>query len=83
MYTLNYYVEKTKGSEVFQNEYVSEEFRLRKDAIQYLLKIVRKDYEECGYTTRVRVGGIHCYKSKITEKGENVIEDVIIRVEKA
>lgn len=82
MYTINYYVTEKKGNQVFENEYVNAEFRLRKDALHYLLGIVRKDYEECGYTTTTRIGGIHCYKNTLTENGENKIEDVIIRVEK-
>ena len=83
MYTINYHVTEKRGSQVFENEYINAEFRLRKDALNYLLGIVRKDYEECGYTTRARVGGIHCFKNTITENGEIEIEDVIIRIEKA
>ena len=82
MYTINYYVTKKNGSEVFEEKYVNAEFRLRKDALNYLLGIVRKEYEECGYRTTNRVGGIHCYKSTLTENGENKIEDIIIKVEK-
>lgn len=82
MYTINYYVKEQRGSQVVENEYVNAEFRLRKDALNYLLGIVRKEYEECGYRTTARVGGIHCYKNTLTENGENKIEDVLIRIEK-
>lgn len=82
MYKLNYYITEKRGSQVFEHEYTNAEFRLRRDALNYLLHRVRKDYEKCGYTTILRVGGIHCYKNILTENGENKIEDVIIKVEK-
>jgi hypothetical protein len=82
MYKLNYYVTEKRGSQVLKDEFTNAEFRLRKDALNYLLGIVRKEYEQCGYTTTARVGGIHCYRNILTEKGVNITEDVIIRVEK-
>lgn len=82
MYKLNYYITEKRGSQVFKDEFTNAEFRLRKDALNYLLQIVRKDYEKSGYTTTVRVGGIHCYKNTLTENEVNITEDVIIRVEK-
>lgn len=83
MYTLVYYVSKEKDSKVFENEYRSDEFRLKRDALHYLREIVQNDYKESGYTTEVRVGGIFCCKSKLTEKGERETEKVLIKVEKA
>lgn len=59
-----------------------EEFRLRRNALHYLRKEVQNDYRESGYTTEIRVGGIFCYKSKLTEKGKRETEKVIIKVEK-
>ena len=83
MYTLVYYVTKEKDGKVFENEYVSEEFRLRRNALHYLREIVQNDYRENGYATEVRVGSIFCYKSKLTEKGNRETEKILIKVEKA
>ena len=87
MYQLVYYITKTNLTSL---EQVSEKlesktqgFRLRKNALHYLLEIVRPDYHAEGYATEARVGGIYCYKSKRTEKGEREIEEVLIKVEKA
>ena len=82
MYILVYHVTTEKDGKVFENEYESEEFRLRRDALHYLRKIVQKDYEEDGYTTEVRVGSIFCYKSKLTEKGERKTEKVLIKIQR-
>ena len=82
MYTLVYYVTKTKDGKVFENEYRGEEFRLKRNALHYLREIVQNDYKENGYTTEVRVGGIFCYKSKLTEKRERETEKVLIKVER-
>lgn len=87
MYQLVYYITKTNLTSLKQecNKLGSEVqgFRLRKNALHYLLEIVRPDYHTLGYATEVRVGGIYCYKSKRTENGEREIEEVLIKVEKA
>ena len=83
MYTLVYYVTKEKDGKVFENEYKSEEFRLRRNALHYLREIVQNDYKESGYTTEIRAGSISCYKSKLTETGERETEKVLIKVERA
>lgn len=82
MYTLVYYVRQTKDSRVFEKEYVGEEYRLRRNALHYLREIVQSDYRESGYSTEVRTGSLYCYKSKLNEKREREIEEVIIKVEK-
>lgn len=87
MYQLVYYIRKTKLEKLIQEENKmkpeAQGFRLRKNALHYLLEIVRADYQTLGYATEVRVGGIYCYRSKRTEKGEREIEEVLIKVEKA
>lgn len=87
MYKLVYYTKKTNLTSLKQEsnklEPETQGFRLRKNAIHYLLEIVRPDYHTLGYATEVRVGGIYCYKSKRTENGEREIEEVLIKVEKA
>lgn len=83
MYTLVYYYRETTGSEVIEREYHGNEFRLRRNALHYLLEIVQSDYRENGYGTEQMVGGINCYKSEKTEDGNRKIIEVRIKVEKA
>ena len=87
MYQLVYYITKTNLTSLKQeNNKLEPEvqgFRLRKNALHYLLEKVRPDYQTLGYATEARVGGIYCYKSKRTENGEREIEEVLIKVEKA
>lgn len=82
MYTLIYYVRETIGSEVYENEYVGEEWRLRRTAINFLRDIVRETYVERGFATENIVGGINCYKSEKTDRGERKITEVHVKVEK-
>ena len=89
MYQLVYYVTETierKGNErpeVFENEYhYSNEFRLRRNALHYLLEIVQSEYREDGFGTEQIVGGINCYKSEKIENGGRKIIEITIKVEK-
>ena len=83
MYTLVYHYRKTIGNEVIEWEFHSEKFRLRRNALHYLLEIVQSDYRKDGYGTEQIVGGINCYKSKKTDNGGRRIIEVTIKVEKA
>lgn len=87
MYKLIYQVTKTNLTSLKQKtkklEPEGQRFRLRRNALHYLLEIVKPDYQTLGYGTEVRVGGIYCYKSKRTEEGERETEEVLISVEKA
>lgn len=83
MYTLVYYYRETTGSEVIEREYHGNEFRLRRNAIHFLLDIVQSEYREDEYGTEQIVGGINCYKSEKTDSGERKIIEVRIKVEKA
>ena len=83
MYTLIYYVTETKGTEVIEREYhYSDEYRLRRNALHYLRKIVQSDYREEGYATTPIVGGLYCIKSEKTDKGERKTTEIRIKVEK-
>ena len=82
MYQLVYYYRETTGSTVFEREYHSDEFRLRRNALHYLLEIVQSDYRADGYGTEQIVGGINCYKSEKTDNGDRKIIEVKIKVEK-
>lgn len=82
MYQLAFYFKVTTGSEVVEREYRSNEFRLRRNALHYLLEIVQSDYRADGYGTEQFVGGINCYKSEKTDNGDRKIIEVTIKVEK-
>lgn len=83
MYTLVHYYRETVDNRVVEREFrYSDEFRLRRTALHYLLDIVQNDYRENGYGTEVRVGGIYCYKSKRISESERKIIEVLIKVEK-
>lgn len=83
MYQLVYYYKKTTGNNVFEWEFKGSHFRLRRNALHYLLEIVQSDYREDGYGTEQIVGGIECYKSEKTDNGERKIIEVKIKIEKA
>lgn len=84
MYAIVYYYKETEGQSVVEKEYHrGEVFRLRKNALHYVLDIVQSEYKEDGYGTEPRIGGIFCYKSEKTEKGERKYIEVLIKVEKA
>lgn len=82
MYTLVYYVRKTEGNEVFENEYQGEEFRLKRDALHFLRKISRECYVESSYTVEDVKNGLNCYKSRKNNKGERETIEMHVRVEK-
>lgn len=86
MYRLCYYCKITEGLSSKEQEYEycgsSETFRLRKNAIHYLLEIVQNDYKVMGYSTEVRRGSIYCYKSEKTAQGDRKVTEILIKVEK-
>lgn len=84
MYAVVYYFKETKGQSVVEKEYHrGEVFRLRRNALHYVLDIVQSDYRKDGYGTEPMVGGINCYKCVKEESGERVLTEVRIKVEKA
>lgn len=82
MYQLIYYYKITINDEVVERQYIGEEFRLRKEALQYLLKEVKNEYKEAGYEVVNRVGEIRCYKNEKTDTGARKIISTRIKVEK-
>ena len=86
MYRLSYYSKITEGKSNKEQEYEycgsGETFRLRKNALHYLLEIVQNDYKEMGYSIEVRTGSIYCYKSEKTAQGDRRIVEYLIKVEK-
>lgn len=83
MYQLVYHYSVSINGEVVERQYIGEEFRLRKEALHYLLKEVKNEYKEAGYEVVYRVGGIRCYKNEKTDTEARKIISTIIRVEKA
>lgn len=86
MYRLNYYKKITEGLNSKEPEYEycgsGETFRLKRDALRYLLEIVQNDYIVMGYSIEVRRGSIYCYKSEKTAQGDRKIIEYLIKVEK-
>lgn len=82
MYTLVYYVRKTEGNEIFENENHGEEFRLKRNALHFLREIAKECYIESGYAVEDVANGLNCYKSKKNVKGERETLEIRVRVEK-
>lgn len=86
MYRLVYYRKITEGLSNKEKEYeycfTGETFRLRKNALHYLLEIVQNEYKAIGYATEVRVGSIYCYRSEKTAQGDRKIIEFLIKVER-
>ena len=84
MYAVVYYLREREGQSVVEKEFHGGEvFRLRRNALRYVLELVQSDYREKGYATEPMVGGIFCYKSEKTSNGERKISTIRIKVEKA
>lgn len=87
MYRLVYYFRETSGLAYKEQDFDrtvnnSVEFRLRKNALHYVLDIVQEEYRNLGFGTEPRVGGIYCYKSEKTAQGDRKITEIMIKVEK-
>lgn len=57
--------------------------RLRKNALHYVREIMQNDYRKEGFATETIVGGIFCYKSEKTSKGNRVTTEIRIEIKKA
>jgi hypothetical protein len=84
MYKIVEHQTVTNGTTVFKNEseYIKS-FRLRRNALHYILEIMQSDLRKEGFGTEPIVGGINCYKSEKTSKGNRIITEIVIKVEKA
>lgn len=78
-----YYKEMIVGKSVEEKVIEGEEFKLRRNALHYVLDIVRSDLMEDGYGTEEIVGGINCYKSEKLENGRRKIMEVRVKIEKS
>lgn len=83
MYRIIYYYKETVGKTIKEQIMEGAEFKLRRNALHYILDVIQKDYREEGYGTEPIVGGINCYKSEKTEEGERKIIEERIVAEKA
>lgn len=82
MYTLVYYVTRTKNEEILKNRYPGEEFRLKRNALHFLREITKGCYIENGYAVEDVKNGLNCYKSKKNAKGKRETIVTCIRIEK-
>ena len=86
MYKLNYYTKLTEGlaskEQSFEYTRTGETFRLRRNALHYLIDIVQNEYRAMDYATEERVGSLYCYKSVKTAEGNRKIIEILIKVEK-
>lgn len=78
-----YYKEMIVGKSVEEKVIEGAEFKLRRNALHYVLDIVRRDLKADGYGTEPIVGGINCYKSEKLKEGGRKIMEVRVKVEKA
>lgn len=77
-----YYKEMIVGKSVEEKIIEGAEFKLRRNALHYVLDIVRSDLMAEGYGTAPIVGGINCYKSERIEKGSRKMIEIRVKVEK-
>ena len=71
------------GKSVKEETVEGDEFRLRRNALHYVLDIVRRDLMDDGWGTEPIVGGINCYKSEKLEEGNRKVMELRVKVEKA
>lgn len=83
MYQVVYYYKETVNTTVKEEVVEGSEFRLRRNALHFVLDIEQSDYRNNGWGTEPIVGGINCYKSEKTESGDRKVMEVRIKVEKA
>lgn len=85
MYKLAYNYRETEESEVLvEKRYTSNNpFRLKRNAVHYLLDIIQSEYREQGYGTEQIAGGaIYCYKSELTTENKRKTIEWTICVKK-
>ena len=82
MYQIVYYYKETIGNKVKEEVVEGNEFRLRRNALHFVLDIEQSDYRDNAWGTEPIVGGINCYKSEKLENGDRKIMEVRIKVEK-
>ena len=87
MYKVVYFIKRTESLTSKEQEYKKYEsnaakFRLRRDALHYIQKIMQEEYKGNGYATEARVGGIYCYKNEKTANGDREITEILIKAEK-
>lgn len=59
------------------------QFRLKRNAVHYIREIMQSEFRRQGYATElIAKGGISCFKSEITSKGNRNEIEFIIEVKK-
>lgn len=83
MYKVVYYYKETVGTSIKEEVIEGDEFRLRRNALHYVLDIIQQDYRNDFWGTEPIIGGINCYKLVKTENGDRKILELRVKVEKA
>lgn len=85
MYKLVYnYKESEKDKVLVEKEYFfGDTFRLKKNAVHYLLEIIQNEFRNEGYATeQVSGGALYCIKTDITAERKRVVVEWKISVKK-
>lgn len=87
MYQIVYYIKVTDGLSSKKQEYnrykTAGTFRLRRNALHYIIEILKQDYIEQGFAADQIVGGIYCFKNEKTAVGDRKITEIMVKAEKA
>ena len=88
MYQLVYYVRTTEhgkdfeNEQVYENEYLGVEFRLKRDALRYMREMSKECYTENGHIVEDVKNGLNCHKSIMNAKGIRETNETRVRIEK-
>ena len=85
MYRITYKYKETEENKVLvEKEYfLGVNFRLKRNAVKYLLDIIQNEYREKGYGTEQLTGGaIYCYKSELTTENKRKEKNWIICIKR-
>lgn len=76
-------IETSMGQSTKEVHEYPHQFRLKRTAVHYVREIVQNDFRKEGYATElIAKGGISCYKSEITSKGNRNEIEFIVEVKK-
>lgn len=85
MYKLVYNYKETEDNKVLveKEHFFGDTFRLKRDAIHYLLNNIQSEYKAGGYRTEQITGSvIYCYKSELTAENKRKAIEWTIYVKK-
>lgn len=84
MYTVVYNrTETCNGQSTKEVHEYPHQFRLKRNAVHYVREIVQNEFRKEGYATElIAKGGISCFKSETTSKGNRNEIEFIVEVKK-